>query len=251
LKVSNKKEKDIKEKTLSAPMINYFSIGQESKVGVAFDKNRTSSQTCNLCVYACQGLGTELDCLSQQHIGDIVSGMHLGTGPEAPVLFAYCEEHSFPELVGNPESLMFLNVDSYAGGAARFWQRATRCGVKPEPARKDINVSDSPGDGRIEVLTLPNIAHIALDKVVHQGQRIHSGGPYYCEFFGPNDGQECMDVYCEVDGEFYHLVNPLSASITHQKKLQVLQNDEPMEDPLASVAKAVSVVAKSIRLPGT
>jgi len=33
--------------------------------------------------------------------------------------------------------------------------------------------------------------------------------------------------YCEVDGEFYHLVNPICVSVVFKKKLQVLQNDDP------------------------
>jgi len=229
MKVKGVGEEVVPEKEIKGPLINYFSIGQESKVGVEFDKHRTKSQSCNLFVYAWQGITQEMDCMNQQRVGDLISSMHAGTGPEDPFIFGSNEEEDgeVPELVGNPESLMFLNVNSYAGGAGQFWQVDGTMGTDPAPAEKDVNVQSEPGDGRLEVVTLPSVANIALDKVAHEAKRIHSGGPYYLEFFGNDEGEQ--HVYCEIDGEFYHLVNPTCCHVRYLKKLQVLQNTVPTD----------------------
>jgi len=230
----NKEESDFAGGTVSKvtlPMINYFSIGQESKVGIEFDKHRTKSQTCNLFVYAYEGLCTELQCCTAQHIGYLVKAMHHGTDSDGPVIFGSGgdddDDDEAPQLRGNPESLMFLNVNSYAGGNAHFWQREVDIGIDPEPADEDCLVDENPGDGRLEVVTLPNILDIPLDRLDHMAKRVFSGSPFYVEFFEPDEdegGQ--LDVYCEVDGEFYHLVNPESVTITLNKTLQVLQKHE-------------------------
>jgi len=226
LKVSGSSEVQQEGHSLTAPIINYFSIGQESKVGLDFDKHRTKSQTMNLMVYALSGLTTELRCTSIQHVGDLISSLHAGEDADAPLIFGYDEDHDVPELTRRPESLMFLNVNSYAGGLGHFWQLESECGVSPPPPKEAIEVHANPGDGRLEVVTLPCIANIALDKVAHQARRVHSGGPYYLEFFGPPEGADALHAYCEVDGEFYHLVNPLCVSIKLLKTLQVLQNHD-------------------------
>lgn len=213
---------DSDAKSISLPMINYFSIGQESKVGIEFDKHRTKNQTCNLFVYAFEGLYTELHCCSQQHVGNLIAALHAGTDSTGPVILDSRDDPSLPELKGNPESLMFLNINSYAGGSAHFWREDTKFGVEPAPAPEHVDVQEDPGDGRVEVVTLPNIVDIPLDRLDHHARRIHSGGPYYVEFFESEDDEE-LDAYCEVDGEFYHLVSPASATVTLQKKLLVLQ----------------------------
>lgn len=228
----NKEESDFGDGTVSKitlPMINYFSIGQESKVGIEFDKHRTKSQTCNLFVYAYEGFCTEIQCCTAQHIGNLVRSMHHGTDDSGPVIFHQSgDDDEVSELRGNPESLMFLNVNSYAGGNAHFWQREVDVGIDPEPDPEDCDVDENPGDGRLEVVTLPNILDIPLDRLDHMAKRVFSGSPFYIEFFEPDedDNGGALDVYCEVDGEFYHLVNPESVTITLNKTLQVLQKSE-------------------------
>lgn len=70
-------------------------------------------------------MSTELACTSIQHVTEMVSGMYMGNDSSAPVVFGPGDdddEGDHPEIVGNPESLMFLNVNSYAGGMGHFWQ---------------------------------------------------------------------------------------------------------------------------------
>lgn len=238
MKVKGKDEEALPAKELTAPLINYFSIGQESKVGVEFDKNRTKSQTCNLFVYAWQGLAAEVSCGDKQLVGDLVSALYLGEDKDGSLIFGDDEDDK--HLIGQPESLMFLNVNSYAGGAGQFWQLEAGVGIEPPPADKDVNVRSNPGDGRIEVVTLPNIANIAFDKLSHSAKRLHSGGPYHLEFFTTADGSD-QHVYCEIDGEFYHLLNPLSTTIVFLKKLQVLQNTVPEGNWMALMRKGIEL----------
>lgn len=52
-------------------MSNYFSIGVESRVGLGFDKKRTSNIFCNKCIYFCEGVKS-LCCKKTLKIKDIV-----------------------------------------------------------------------------------------------------------------------------------------------------------------------------------
>merc|ERR1711974_443247 len=107
--------------------------------------------------------------------------MHHGRDTNAPVIMGTetedDDEEEFPSLVGNPESLMFLNVNSYAGGNAHFWNRHCEPATDPEPPAEDIDVDPDPGDGKLEVVTLPNIVDIPLDKIDHMAKRVISGAP--------------------------------------------------------------------------
>ncbi|CAE8658239.1 unnamed protein product, partial [Polarella glacialis] len=200
-------------------------------VGIHFDKHRTKSQTCNLFVYAGAGLGQELSCWNRQDISHIVSNLIQGTDHSGFVILDSESDKGEPELQGSPESLMFLNIDSYAGGNAHFWQLDTESGVEPPHESKWIDVKQDPGDGRLEVVTLPNISDIPLDKLSHNAKRVFSGGPYFIEYWQKEDSNDSdVHAYCEVDGEFYHMVNPDSTLLKLQKKLQVLQHvgeDDP------------------------
>eukprot|EP00933_Yihiella_yeosuensis_P031548 TRINITY_DN2511_c4_g1_i1.p1 TRINITY_DN2511_c4_g1~~TRINITY_DN2511_c4_g1_i1.p1 ORF type:complete len:412 (-),score=85.11 TRINITY_DN2511_c4_g1_i1:96-1331(-) len=225
-----KSEKVLEEKSKSLDMINYFSIGQDSQVGMHFDKHRTKSQSCNLFVYACSGLTQELECWNQQHVTDFVANLYEGVDTSGTCVMESDQDHDGPELLGNPQSLMFLNVDSFAGGNAHFWQKDTAIGVEPPPEASKIDVIQDPGDGKLEVVALPDVLNIASDKIMHMAKRIYSGGPYYIQYY--EDEEEDIHVFCQVDGEFYHMVNPESTTVTRKKVIQVLQRvaDEESED---------------------
>lgn len=212
----------------SASMINYFSIGQDCQVGMHFDKHRTKSQTCNLMVYALSGVTQELRCWNQQRIGNIVANLYQGTDARGQLVMDSEGDANEPELIGNPESLLFLNINSFAGGNAQLWQQDGPIGVEPPHAAEHVDVKQEPGDGRLEVVTLPNIANIALDKMAHCARRVWSGGPYYIEYFSDDDHD--VHAFCEVDGEFYHMVNPECTTIRLQKRLQVLQHEANEEE---------------------
>lgn len=215
-------EEDLHVTSKTFHMVNYFSIGQESQVGMHFDKHRTKSQTCNLFVYGMAGCLQELRCWGVQHIGNIVANLYQGRDKNGSLIMDSEGDLGEPQLIGNPESLMFLNISSYAGGKAHLWQLECELGVDPPPAKDSVNVTQEPGDGKLEVVTLPLIANIAMDKLVHQARKVCSGGPYFLEYFHGEDGSE-VHAFFEVDGEFYHAINPETTSVYLFKKLQVLQ----------------------------
>ncbi|CAL1172307.1 unnamed protein product [Cladocopium goreaui] len=59
-------------------------------------------------------------------------------------------------------------------------------------------------------------------RAIGQARKVCSGGPYFLEYFHGEDGAE-VHAFFEVDGEFYHAINPESTSVYLFKKLQVLQ----------------------------
>jgi len=222
---AEKEEVAQKEKVVIAPMVNYFSIGQESRAGIDFDKHRTKSQLANLFVYGLAGAFAELNCMQKwNHIGSVVGSLHHGTGPDGEIIFNQDREDEFPDLVGNPESLMFLNINSYAGGNCRFWRTENPIGLDPEPDEEEVEVEQDPGDGRLEVVTVPSLVAIGLDKAVHMSKRITSAGPYYIKFQDDDDTPDQLEAWCEIDGEFFHLINPDCCHVTHKKVLRVLRN---------------------------
>lgn len=217
-------EEDLEVVSKTFYMVNYFSIGQESQVGMHFDKHRTKSQTCNLFVYGAAGFVQEMRCWGVQHVGNIVANLYTGTTKNPDNLILDSEgDAGEPQLIGNPESLMFLNISSYAGGKAHLWQSECDVGVDPPPPSGTLSEEQDPGDGKLEVVTLPLIANIALDNLVHQARRVCQGESYFLEYFKNDDG---MNIYFEVDGEFYHAVNPDSTVVKLYKKLQVLQKNK-------------------------
>merc|ERR1711879_793249 len=116
---------------IEKPMINYFSIGEESRLGYAFDKKRTRSQTCNLLVYFMEGCSHSAQCLAADGISEVVAGMYHGTGPDDCRIFDTDESENSqgPRLKTNPQVLLVLNINSFGGGLSHFWPNSRRLAV--------------------------------------------------------------------------------------------------------------------------
>lgn len=56
-------------------MCNYFSIGVESRIGLGFEKKRTSHAITNKCVYGIEGLKKMCCCSKTLKIKDVVDFM--------------------------------------------------------------------------------------------------------------------------------------------------------------------------------
>ena len=61
-KTKKKEPLELKSLCYSRYMCNYFSIGVESRVGLGFEKKRTTNAHCNKCVYVCEGLKKLMCC---------------------------------------------------------------------------------------------------------------------------------------------------------------------------------------------
>lgn len=68
----SKLKKSLGLKKYSRLMSNYFSVGVESRVGLNFEKKRTSSKLCNKTCYAFQGLKKMVCCGKTARIKDVV-----------------------------------------------------------------------------------------------------------------------------------------------------------------------------------
>jgi len=62
-------------KSYSKTIINYFSFGVESRIGLGFDKSRTKSRLCNMCVYTYEGIKKLLT--STKKANDILISMEI------------------------------------------------------------------------------------------------------------------------------------------------------------------------------
>lgn len=210
---------------IECPMVNYFSIGEESRLGYAFEKNRTKSQTCNLLVYGFEGCNYTMRCCVANGVENLVQGMYNGEGPEGRAIFQSDKETDAPHLIRNPQVLLVLNINSFGGGLSHFWPHTVRTGVD-KPLDKDLlETIEDPGDGKLEVLTVKYVARLVTADVLG-GRRVYQGAPLFVEFWHDDDSD--VVAYCEVDGEFYKLVNPTSVAISLRQKLFVLHSTTEM-----------------------
>mmetsp|Transcript_44892 Transcript_44892/g.106530 ORF Transcript_44892/g.106530 Transcript_44892/m.106530 type:complete len:417 (+) Transcript_44892:85-1335(+) len=215
------------KKILEGPLVNYFSVGMESRAGIFFDKKRTKSQLANLGVYALAGAKTMFSCGQWDHIDSIIQGMWEGTSKSGQLIFNQCREDQFPDLVGHPASLLFLNINSYAGGNAEFWDVNRPSGREPASPAAKIDVAQDPGDGRLEAVTIPRLSSIAMEKIYNDSLRVWSGGPYYLRFNDDTDDTpDDFEAWCNIDGEYYHLEDPNDCTITLKKKIRTLRAPE-------------------------
>jgi len=220
----DREEIETGKKILEGPLVNYFSVGMDSRAGIIFDKKRTKSQTANLLVYAFAGAETMCSCGQWDHVDSVIHSMYQGKDETGELIFNQCREDDKPDLVGHPASVLFLNIDSYAGGNATFWDVKRPSGREPESPPDRIDVFQDPGDGRLEVVSIPRITSIALEQLHNDALRVWSGGPYYLRFADDTDDTpEDFEAWCQIDGEYYHLEDPTDCTVTLKKKIRTLR----------------------------
>lgn len=210
-------------RSLVKPMVNYFSVGEESRLGFDFERHRTKSQTMNLLVYAMEGCSFGLQCCIAQGVRNVVQGLYNNTSADEPTVFSTDDESTSPKLLRDPQMLLVLNINSFGGGMSHFWPHSTRMGVDRPLDRELLKKDMSPGDRKLEVLTVRYVARVVTADVLG-GRRVFQGAPLHFEFWEKDD--EDMVAYCEIDGEFFKLVNPNSATITLKQQVWVLRRNE-------------------------
>ncbi len=173
-------------------MCNYFSIGVESRIGLGFDKKRTTSAFCNDLCYGWEGF-KKLCCFCTsktkkiRDVIDFVSTKDIESGNER-IIFA--TDKSIPSehyLHGNPVSFVVSNINSMMGGKAKFWESGKG---------KDMGIADPDGrvrqlshfnfkeevahdDDHLEFDTVSSIIHLLFGK----GRRIaQEKGPFTIHF---------------------------------------------------------------------
>lgn len=219
------KEQPKAKHSISTPMLLYCGIAKDAEVAYQVEMHRTKSQLCNKLVYGLMGLRTMLHflCCRGQRVRRVISGMYAGLDTDSSAVFEYgSRKTEAPQLKSNPEMLLFLNIDSIAGGKARkLWDTSYRLGVN-EPLDPDLlERGQDPGDCKLEVITLRRLLRLVLPtKDFLAGRRVFQGAPIHLVFRRTRD----LLTYIQVDGESYKLLNPDTLTIEHKQQITVLHS---------------------------
>ncbi|CAK0858724.1 unnamed protein product [Prorocentrum cordatum] len=128
---------------MSKYVCNYFSVGLDARVGVGFDKLRAKSQVINKGVYALEGakkllfkkkgvIGNVVDSLVELQSDTLLDRAAEGhKKDERAVVFkaGRQDDGDDKKLVGNPVSLIFMNIPSIAGGLDIWKWSKSRMGI--------------------------------------------------------------------------------------------------------------------------
>jgi diacylglycerol kinase (ATP) len=202
--------------TFRKMMGNYFSFGPESRIGYEFDKKRTKSRFANKLVYAWSGakrLGRKV-----VRLNDVVEKCYEGDR----VLFSTeASGDSGPRLVGNPTSLVILNINSMAGGLD-LWPIAHKSGL--QGVDTGAFTDQMTGDGRLEVLSYQSFGAFVTEQLRNRatsgnGHRIvQTEGPLRI-VFRPKHNRK---LYMQIDGEYYAVEGVTEIQVQHSVTVKAL-----------------------------
>lgn len=216
-------DEGIRTSEYSRHMSNYFSIGVDARIGLGFDKKRSSSKACNRCIYLWEGL-KKVCCMSTHHVQEVITTMVEG---DDQVIFTNEDLD-----LSNPSVFVALNCKTYGGGDHQIWERATTSKHYTNKYGNREFRPQSTGDGLLEFLVFPYSISLALEQTRltdGQGRRLYQGpGPFKLDLRKPYASTK-ERVYMEIDGEYFYVIDPVSvtislADISLERKLQVLIN---------------------------
>eukprot|EP00930_Biecheleria_cincta_P102971 TRINITY_DN94846_c0_g1_i1.p1 TRINITY_DN94846_c0_g1~~TRINITY_DN94846_c0_g1_i1.p1 ORF type:complete len:431 (-),score=68.85 TRINITY_DN94846_c0_g1_i1:202-1494(-) len=214
---------------LETCMLLYCGIAKDAELAYRVEMHRTKSQCCNKLVYGWQGLCISMHffCCVGQRVQRVIRGLYNGLSNKASAIFETGIKTSGPRLYSNPEMILCLNINSFAGGEAKdLWANSWRLGTS-QPLEDDeddlLDVEQNPGDHKLEVLTLSRLLRVALPtNRLLAGRRVFQGAPLHFEF--KQRKYRDLNTFCQVDGESYRLQNPLSLTIQHRQQICVLHS---------------------------
>jgi len=236
-------------KEMSKYVCNYFSMGLDARVGVGFDKSRQTNRLLNKGVYAWEGtkkllfkkkgvVGHVLESMRElgadTRFSSASEGHRTDKPPDSSLVFSTSDPSA--RLVGNPVSLIFLNIPSIAGGLD-IWNWSTSF-MGTNGSRDLLKAKQDFGDGRLECLSYRTGLGFYREQlrapmtVSGNGHRVYSGGgPLRLSFRDPSDPEfvkgtgHCQGrVYMQVDGEFFIVHRPDTVVLCHHKAITVLVN---------------------------
>lgn len=107
-------------KVLHLQMCNYFSVGQESKVGFQVELNRTTNRKCNIICYVLQGLKVLCSCSlfqnEKQSLWELLERVTVQKGQTNEVVFTSTKSPRGPYLKQAQRTLFVQNISSCLGG---------------------------------------------------------------------------------------------------------------------------------------
>ena len=138
------------------------------------------------------------------------------------------ESKKFPFLSGNPVSLIFLNICSFAGGCD-LWSGSKKSGlVSQEEQKPESFAPQFSGDGKLDILTYTGLLGLSLEQSKSRilggnGRRVgQEAGPLILNF---KRNVTDKRTYMQIDGEFFTLENVESISVSHNLVVKVLRKN--------------------------
>ena len=138
-------------------------------------------------------------------------------------------------LKGNPVVIVGQNINYYMGGTEHIWESTNQIGIQPcglkrgEKKLFESNLLKSfkhqlSDDRKIEFITYDHGMDMGLDRVSRgNAKKIHQGkGPFIFTFkkiLSKAQKKKLNKVYINIDGEFYHLVQPKQIVIKINDKI--------------------------------
>ena len=138
-------------------------------------------------------------------------------------------------LKGNPVVIVCQNIDDYMGGAENIWGNSEQigtqiCGLKRKERKIYENKiassfhKQSSNDKKVEFITYNHGMDMGLERVSKgNANKVYQGaGPFYFTFkkiLSKAQKKKLNKVYINIDGEFYHLVQPKQISIKLNDKM--------------------------------
>lgn len=221
-------------------MINYFGIGMDGEISLAFEKKRTSNRFCNKVVYGWEGakkilcccctsspldkqiaylrttkeeknttsrMNETMDSLNQQLIDK-----NADTGN---VLFSTSKTIPAQSLLdGSPICIMATNIPSVMGGRHNLWEKSGNALGLKDPYGKSYTSKNKPtfkkqtfNDGVLEFNSFNYVVDMGLGRAKKIAQ---DKGPMEIKY--KKDKKE-IKTFMQIDGESYMLKNPDSINI--------------------------------------
>ena len=204
-------ESDSDLKVYSRLMTNYFSVGLDARIGVGFDKRRTTSKIFNRMIYCWEGF-KKIFCLPNTRVPEITSTFY----EDSNCIFNNSSiDKRLPE---KTSVFLALNSRTYAGGDNFIWDAAS-------PGEGENTWQEqSPKDGKLEFVIFKGEFDLGLEQIIagRAQKLLQSQGPFTLNF---NELPENRRVYMQIDGEYFYAVKPKRIVINLSEiseKVQVL-----------------------------
>jgi diacylglycerol kinase (ATP) len=220
-------EGSTERKVLIKPMCNYFSLGIESRIGLGFDKKRTTSAFRNKVRYVLEGFKKSM--MSFTRINEMVEECVVEENGITRTIFSNTSMSAkVPKLSGDPISLIFLNINSFGAGCD-LWRVANKTGITPTELSPAFT-KQSVGDHKLDIMTYNRLASLTME----QSKNTVMGGNGRCvaQEKGPivlRFRKETADkrTYLQIDGEFFALERCEKVTLSHNMVIKVLKKRAP------------------------
>lgn len=185
-------------------MTNYFSFGLDARIGLGFDKRRSSRKWINKLIYGWEGF-KKMCCLRAPRLKNIASSFIEDSNT---TIF----DNSVPSQNALPKDtsiFLFLNARTYAGLQKPVWDKAYT-------KHPDSFSPQSCRDGLLETMYFKGSFDLGLEQIPclsGRARKLYQGkGPFTLNFSPPDEPEETR-IYMQIDGEYFYAVRPKQARI--------------------------------------